>query len=204
MKNLLLIFLLLLFNTAQATSDTSGYLTKFLDGLTTLQAKFDQTVLETETNQTGLYHGIFMLRRPNQFRWDYVSPYEQTVIADGRDLWILDEDLQQVTKRYQEKAIKGTPAKILLGSARLEDEFEVIDIGNRIGLDWLELLPRETDSPFVRILLAFGEQNLERMEMTDNFGKITRFRFYEIERNPKLEPKLFEVDIPDGFDFLSD
>lgn len=187
-----------------AASETAERLVNFLDGLETLQAKFDQTVLETETNQTGLYHGIFLLRRPKQFRWDYVSPYEQTIIADGRDIWVLDEDLEQVTRRYQEKALKGTPAKILLGTDNLEDEFDVIDIGYRVGLNWLELLPKEEESPFVRILLAFGEKNLERLEMTDHFGKITRFRFYEIQRNPDLEPRLFEVDIPDGFDLFTD
>lgn len=204
MKPIVIGFVLIL--SAQCVFATSGKgidrLNDFLDGLETLEAKFEQTVLDTETSQTGLYQGIFMLNRPKKFRWDYVVPYEQAVIADGRHVWVVDKDLEQISKQHQPTALKGTPAKVLMEGIGVEDEYEVIDLGERVGFGWLELLPKDQDNPFIRILLAFDETSLRRMEMTDQFGKITRFRFFEVKRNPGFDPEIFEVKPPEGFDFF--
>ena len=79
----------------------------FLDGLTTLQAKFEQSALDSENATTGLMHGLFVLQRPGKFRWDYVAPRKQVILADGRDVWIIEEELKQVTQHYQRWALKG-------------------------------------------------------------------------------------------------
>ena len=57
---------------------------------------------------------------------------------------------------------------------------------------------------FERILLAFSEDKLQRMEIADNFGQITRFRFSQIRRNPSLDPELFHFEPPSGIDLFSD
>ena len=61
----------------------------FLEDLTTLQATFEQSVLDTENSTAGQMHGLFLLHRPGKFRWDYVSPRKQVILADGRDVWII-------------------------------------------------------------------------------------------------------------------
>ncbi|MFM1891097.1 MAG: outer rane lipoprotein carrier protein [Pseudomonadota bacterium] len=187
---------------ATALADGRERLSAFLDGLQTLEAGFEQSVLDTENSKSGLFHGMFMLWRPGRFRWDYVSPYEQTILADGKDLWIIDADLEQITQQRQASALKGTPALLLAEEVDLEAEFEVVDIGEREGLAWLELLPRDPDSQFVRVLLAFEGSQLQRMEMADKFGQISRFRFFDVIRNPQLDPKLFKFERPQGFDLF--
>jgi len=47
------------------------HLNAFLDNLGTLQARFEQSVLDQSHNQAARFQGIFYLRRPGQFRWDY-------------------------------------------------------------------------------------------------------------------------------------
>jgi outer membrane lipoprotein carrier protein len=85
----------------------------------------------------------------------------------------------------------------------IEAEFEVIDIGTSQGLEWVELIPRSEDSQFIRILLAFDGKELQRMEMADKFGQVTRFRFFDVIRNPELDPALFRFDKPPGFDVFT-
>lgn len=177
-------------------------LSRFLDGLNTLEARFEQSVLDTENQRTGVFHGIFLLKRPGQFRWDYVAPEEQMIVADGRDIWIADKGLQQITQQSQAGALKGTPARLLLEDFPLENEFEVIEIGDRQGLIWLELIPRDEDSQFIRVQLAFADGELRRMEMRDKFGQISRFRFFEIKRNPALDPDIFDFQPPPGWDLF--
>lgn len=183
-------------------ADGKQRLTAFLEGLVTLEARFEQSVLDTENNRSGRFHGMFRLLRPGRFRWDYVSPYEQSIIADGRDVWIVDSDLEQITQQLQSRALRGTPALLLAEEVDVEAEFEVISMGEREGLDWVELIPRSEDSQFVRILLAFDDRQLLRMEMADKFGQISRFRFFDVLRNPKLDAALFRFDKPPGYDLF--
>ena len=176
------------------------HLNVFLDNLGTLQAKFEQSVLDQSHNQAERFQGVFYLRRPGQFRWDYSEPYEQLIVADGDRIWLYDSDLDQVSHRSQKDALSGTPAQLLSDASPIEDNFEVIDIGKSQGMAWVELIPRDKESQFVRILLAFMGKELRRMEMADQFGQITRFQFYDIQRNPALPDELFEFVPPEGSD----
>jgi outer membrane lipoprotein carrier protein len=42
------------------------------------------------------------------------------------------------------------------------------------------------------------------MEMSDNFGQITRFVFANVQRNPPLDEMLFEFHPPSGIDLIGD
>lgn len=177
-------------------------LDEFLEDLSTLQAKFEQSVLDTENATAGQMHGLFLLDRPGRFRWDYVVPRKQIILADGRDVWIIEEDLKQVTRHYQKWALKGTPAAFLAMDAAVEDDFEIVEIGERQGMQWLELIPRDPESDFNRILLAFADKQLLRLELNDKFGQISRFSFYEMHRNLPIDPQLFVYEGQDDWDVL--
>lgn len=174
----------------------------FLDGLSTLQAKFEQSVLDTENATSGQMHGLFLLERPGKFRWDYVVPRKQVILADGRDVWIIEEDLKQVTRHYQKWALKGTPAAFLAMDAAVEDDFEIVEIGERMGMQWLELIPRDQESDFNRVLLAFADKQLRRLELNDKFGQISRFSFYDMQRNAPIDSRLFVFEGQDDWDVL--
>ncbi len=88
---------------------------------------------------------------------------------------------------------------LLISGEPVEKAFEVADMGRRQGLEWVELVPRDEESQFIRILLAFGDNRLQRMEMSDKFGQLTRFRFYDIRLNPELEDSLFQFERPNEF-----
>lgn len=172
----------------------------FMSDLQSLEARFEQSVLDTENSRQGLMHGVFSLQRPDRFRWDYVAPEERHIIADGRDLWIVDDDLEQITQYYQSLALRNTPATVLLAQESVDKSFKVVELGERVGLEWLELLPRDNESDIVRVLLAFKGDDLKRLELTDQFGQISRFSFFEIKRNPTLPAERFVFEPPPGWD----
>ena len=174
----------------------------FLDGLNTMQAKFEQSVLDTENATTGQMHGLFLLNRPGRFRWDYVSPVKQVILADGRDVWVIEEDLKQVTQHYQRWALKGTPAAFLTTDVSVEADFEIVEIGERLGMHWLELVPRDADSDLNRVLLAFSGDQLKHMELNDKFGQVSRFTFFDVQRNVPIDPALFVYEGNDDWDVL--
>ncbi len=177
-------------------------LNHFLTNSNTLRAKFEQAVLDKDMQRATTGRGTLYMLRPNRFRWDYVEPYEQQIIADGTRVWLNDKELEQVSVRSQSAALEGTPALLLSSNQPADKHFEVTDIGRRQGYDWVELIPRKEDGQFTRILLAFIGNELHRMEMLDKFGQTTHFQFYEIKVNPELEESLFHFEPPSTYEQL--
>ena len=201
MKYLLASLLMLIQGSVSAGPGREA-LDAFLDNLTTLQATFEQSVLDTENSSTGQMHGLFLLNRPGKFRWDYVSPRKQVILADGRDVWIIEEELKQVTRHLQRWALKGTPAAFLAMDESVETDFEVVEIGERLGMQWLELIPKDAESDLNRVLLAFSGPELKHMELNDKFGQISRFSFFDVQRNVPIDPNLFVYEGQDDWDVL--
>ncbi len=192
----------MLFSSLLWAGTGAAHLHAFLDNLGTLQARFEQSVQDPTHSEAERFQGTLYLRRPGQFRWDYSEPYEQLIVADGERVWIYDGDLDQTNHRPQKELLSGTPAQLLIDASPVEESFEVIDIGERQGMAWVELIPRDKESQFVRILLAFMGKELRRMEMADQFGQVTRFQFYDIQRNIPLPDELFEFEPPEGVESL--
>ncbi|MCW8945398.1 MAG: outer membrane lipoprotein chaperone LolA [Sedimenticola sp.] len=194
-------FLLMVLTASMSVAGNSlQQMERFLTDLQTLQASFEQSVLDPQQQQAARSQGLFSMQRPDHFRWDYSEPDNQQIIADGQQIWLLDMELEQVSVQTQETALSGTPAQFLIGGDPVEKHFEVIDIGESQGFAWVELIPRDKESQFVRVLLAFSDNLLHRMEMTDAFGQITRFQFYDIKQNPTFESGFFVFKRPDSFD----
>lgn len=202
MRRLTLLLTILLFGSAAHAGPGRDAFEKFMQGLVTLDARFEQTVLDTENSRQGLSRGVFQLKRPGRFRWDYVSPEKKELIADGRDLWIVDDELNHITQLRQSMALKGTPAQLLLSSEPIDKSFEVVELGEKLGMQWLELLPRDKDGNIVRVLLAFKGDKLLRLELSDKFGQITRFSFFDIKRNQEIPDSVFTYTPPPGWNPL--
>ena len=201
-QHLLLPMLLAFGHSLFADDGGRAHLDRFLQGLKTLQAEFAQEVIDNETNQVSHSHGVFYLSRPDRFRWVYEGEYPHYIIADGKTIWLVEEDLEQVSQKSQKSALKGTPAGLLAKDLDIDREFQVDELGERMGLSWLRLRPRDENSQFEQILLAFEGDRLSRMEMADRFGQVTRFDFFKLQRNPKLQDQLFKFVPPPGYDIL--
>lgn len=175
----------------------------YLDGLETLQARFEQFTFNAERTRLSESSGVFQVWRPGRFRWEYEQPQRQIIIADGQRVYVHDVELEQVSHRSQDKALSGTPALVLTESGPIERLFRVTTIESSDGRDWVELLPRASETDVVRLELGFGPQGLESLIMEDSFGQSTRLNFSNIQRNPPLDPALFEIDSRLMDDFIS-
>lgn len=200
------LFLLLLSGFSRPLLAAGGIdqLKAFLDGLDTLQAEFRQTIQQPDDDAVYASNGIFYLKRPGQLRWEYEDPNTQVIVADGKRIWLHDIELEQVSHRSQKAALEGTPAQLLSGTGPIEKNFELQELGEKDGLSWVELRPREKDAQFVRLRLALADNELKRMEMYDSFGQVTRFIFYDMKRNPPLSPELFVFIPPPQIDLIGD
>ncbi|NIP74097.1 MAG: outer membrane lipoprotein chaperone LolA [Gammaproteobacteria bacterium] len=184
-----------------AAGEGTERLNEFYREVRSLQAQFDQVVFDETGEPVQESGGEVALQRPDRFRWDYRRPYRQLIVGDGQRVWIYDPDLQQVTVKPLDRAGGNTPSLVLSGTRPLEESFRVHEAGRRDGLVWVELVPREAEADFQAVRIGFGEE-LEVMELTDNFEQVTRIRFRNLTRNPGLDPGLFEFTVPEGVDVV--
>lgn len=176
----------------------------FFGGIQSLQGDFTQTTFDQHNRIRERTQGHFALQRPGKFRWDYTSPYHQLIVANGKKVWLYDEDLEQVTIKRLDEAVGNTPAQLLSSGNSLEHSFIINEIGNVDKLQWVELIPREKDTNFERMRLGFDEHDLRSMELMDSFGHTTRLEFSHLQHNPHLAASLFHFTPPPGVDVVGD
>lgn len=176
----------------------------FLKGLTTIKAAFVQTLNNAAGELIEKSEGIMAVERPGKFRLQYQNPYEQLYVADGKNIWMYDRDLEQVSVKPQSEALGSTPALLLSTVEPLQTNFELRELGQHEGFIWLELNPKEADSNFDFVKLALEGDTLRAMEMVDGFGQTTRLYFDPMSRNPQLDAELFHFVPPPGVDVIGE
>lgn len=204
MKRLCVLLLAGLALSAQA-GEATDRLNAFFTAKGGLRANFVQTVQNPAFDQPEVMRGTLLLLRPNRFRWDYQEPYKQQIVADGERLWLYDEELEQVVVKPLDAALGDTPAMLLSGGGSITERFTLKELADRgDGFVWLQLTPRQEDSGFEAVRLAFDTHDLRRMELVDGFGQITRMLFSDVTRDANITAAAFRFVLPMGVDVIGD
>ena len=187
-----------------ALADGVSSLRDFFNNTTTMRAQFSQVVNDKQGRKIQEVDGIMQLQRPNKFRWDYKKPYEQQIVSDGKQVFLFDTELQQVTIRELSKTLGSSPAALLAGGDAVEKSFTLKNATRKDGLTWVLALPKDKESGFDRVLLGFKADKLRKMELYDSFNHITHITFDEVERNPILQDATFLFTPPEGVDVVGE
>jgi len=151
--------------------------------------------------------GNFVFSRPGKFVWTVLKPYEQKMLADGKQLAMWDKDLNQVTYRSANQALATTPAAILFGDTPLDQYFELQLVGEKGNLTWVELSPKvskqgSNDIPYSKIGIGMSNNLPQAMELRDNFGNVVLLTFTNIKTNVSVVPSEFVFKAPPGADIV--
>ncbi len=186
---------------AQATA--IGNLKKFIAETSTVSANFSQTLYDKSRRTIQDSKGSMQFERPEKFRWSYAKPYEQIIVGNGKEVWFYDHDLNQATVRPFNLAIGSSPAALLAGNSDLEENFVLTELGLQEGMEWLEAVPKNKETMFEFIQMAFSPQGtLKLMALRDSLGQTTLLTFSELEKNPQLSESLFNFTPPASADVI--
>jgi outer membrane lipoprotein carrier protein len=189
---------------AQAASGPTA-LDRYLDGLKSLRVSFTQSVKDAHGQLTDQSAGELLVLRPGRFRWD-VHPKGggagQLLIADGRNVWFFDRELQQVTVKPTSTALTATPALLLSGGGDVRASFEVGPTTGGDGLDWVRVTPRTADADFREALLGFAGNELKEMTLKDKLGDTAMLAFERSERNVPVTDAEVSFVPPPGADVI--
>jgi len=178
---------------AGANAAGADRLEAYLKGLKSLSSRFDQVTLSADGGRMLESKGMLYLKRPGKFRWEYSSPNEQVIVADGSRVWVHDLELDQVSHKSQDSALAGTPAQLLANEEPIDRHFQVRPWEAGDEREWVELIPKAKDAQVAKIRIGFNGDRLDTMLMEDSFGQLTRFTFSGTQRNPGLKEDLFRL-----------
>ncbi len=216
--NYFLVFCLSAFSSVALSQDSRPngveQLRQFVKTVQSAQGQFAQQQMRTpkpNESQDKLKlirqtSGQFIFQRPGKFVWDTQKPYEQKLIADGKQLLMWDKDLNQLTIRSANQALAASPAAILFGESALDAQFELEDGGSKTDLQWVNLQPKvkpgQGDLPYTKIAIGMAAGLPKALELTDGFGSVVLVVFNQMKINPKIEPSRFQFKAPPGAEVL--
>ncbi|WP_443083460.1 outer membrane lipoprotein chaperone LolA [Variovorax sp. PBL-E5] len=173
------------------------------------RAEFTQTVTapskDGQASRDKVSSGTFEFQRPGKFKFDYKKPFAQSIVADGRTLWLYDADLNQVTQRKQSQALGSTPAALIAAAPdlrALQADFTLEAAPERDGLQWVKATPKNKDGQLQSVQIGFQGDALAALEILDNFGQRSVLKFSKVEVNPALPAGTFSFKAPAGADVL--
>jgi outer membrane lipoprotein carrier protein len=197
---------LMIWPASQAAESTPTALDSYLAGLNTWQASFTQAVLDARGKHVGEGRGRLIIVRPGKFRWesapDGAADAVQLLIADGRNLWFYDRDLDQATVKPQQQALPQSPAMLLAGGEDLRKAFRVKADGRRDGLDWVLAQPNDAQSDFREARFGFRGSELQRLTVIDKLGQRSTLTFADVKRNAAIDAALVTFTVPKGADLI--
>ncbi len=175
---------------------------KYLSGLASWSADFQQTIDDGHGKVVRSAAGKLYLQKPGKFRWDYVDPSAQLILADGKQIWFYDKDLQQANVRDMDASLANTPAVLLSGAGSLSSQFDVTALPPSDGLEWYQLIPKHPDTDFQLVRIGFRHGDLASMFLADKLNQVTQLTFTNPERNAKFASDLFRFVPPPGVDVI--
>ena len=157
-----------------------------LSAIQTMHAHFTQTV-RGKRHQMSDSSGEMVVARPNRFRWQTRRPMAQTIIADGKKVWVYDVELEQVTVSKQTQNLGAAGALFLSQDATAVQH---------------DLHAKSSKSNFERVRLIFDNNLLTTIAMDDQLGQHTTIHLSQVTVNQPEPAHLFQFRIPAGVDVV--
>lgn len=209
-KTFIISFLILTSSIAYAKSNPAKEANKLLDSvrkdLTSLSADFVQYEIDINGNNSEKQFGKVWLSSPNKFKWQYIKPMPQLIIASGEKIWIYDEDLEQVTIKKQQN--KHNPIYVLLNKEQTENNYNISLIVDENKTDtstqWVQMTPKNESEDVKVVWLGINDNNLTALKLQNQLDNIVVFEFNNFIKNSILEDGFFNFNIPKGTDVIEE
>ncbi len=195
----------LVYGTANASGNAAAKLAESLASLSTYQANFEQQVKDELGTEIDHSSGIFSIKKPNLFRWQVLEEFPQIIVADGKNLWTYDQELEQVTIQNQKMLLAESPMLLMTSNAEeLSKAFKISvhDLNDSKNKQLFLLKPKSQESVFDAVNIMFAEGKIIELLMSDTLGQKTSVKFTNVKINQELEPELFTFVPPEGVDVV--
>lgn len=183
-------------------------LNTLLTNAKSMTANFTQTTKGASGGNSGLsakngtFSGTMSLKRPNNFRWNITSPFEQLIVTDGSALWVYDKDLEQVTRQNTDQQLGNTPALLLSGDpSKIAKNFKITQ--PNANKNYYVLYPKNSGGNFNSLAVSFNGGKPVMMVLNDSLGQVTSIKFSNVKLNTNIANSQFKFTPPKGVDVIN-
>ncbi len=192
---------------AKSPKDVVRSVQERYDATQSFVAEFDQEMRIESGGQVIRSSGKVWFAKPGRMRWEYETPEKQTIIADGKTLWIDQPADRQVLKAPLEQAFESrTPVSFLFGVARIERDFDAVLLSPaEEGRLRLQLDPKKAeDGSLGSLVLEVDDEtyDVEAATIRDPLGNTTRVTLKDMRRNGPIDESLFRYERQPGVDVI--
>lgn len=195
------VFILLNSFALSAQAAAGAELQNYVNQLQTFKADFVQTQPDETVFALNKSTGHFELNRPGKLVWEYFQPEAQKIVVDGKNLWVYDLDLDQVSVRPIDDVKAEIPLSWLLYKEPIQSKFDIIESGDKAGLHWFNLTPKQA-TYFQSIEVGMKNGEMQEVWMYQSADNITKVRFLNIQSNQVIPYQTFQFQIPEGVDLV--
>ena len=180
------------------------------DRLNDFSADFHHTYAGGLLSTTDTERGVVHVKKPGRWRFDYSIPEEKSFISNGTSIFsYFPQDQQVIISQLPTSSGASTPALFLSGVGNLNRDFTTealkpVDSNSRSLI--LRLTPIADNANYEFLLLTLDPEtfDIEVMATTDFQGGVSTYTFSNLMENPGLSDTVFEFDIPQDVDVITD
>lgn len=179
-------------------------LLKQLKSLGTFQSSYQQGVFNEQGEQIESAQGQFYLGSNKAFRNDVNQPEKSRVVSDGTSLWLIDDDLEQVSISPLSAYLADSPLALLLDKTESAlKAYQVRDIGDSSSKASLfELEAEEGYNAIKAIRIAFKAKQVDYIEIDERRGRKIRVDFTSVKALKNT--KVFKANFPSHYDVVDE
>ncbi|MGI9344859.1 MAG: outer membrane lipoprotein chaperone LolA [Gammaproteobacteria bacterium] len=173
-----------------------------LDSWQSIRFGFKQRTYDESEKVIARRQGYLIVNKPRQFYLEMEEPDAETVVSDGKLLWLYDPALSQLQVSTYEEQWQLAPLMLISDrSDRLSEQWEVRAVGSKKRREY-HLLPK-TEQEFVQqVNLYFERDRLRRLEVYNSLNQRVQLDIVDHELDPELNLELFTFNPPEGTDTI--
>ncbi len=182
---------------------------KAFAALRSLQAEFEQTYYSASLATPLLEKGKLFLQKPDMMRWEYLEPERNIYLyKEGISLAYFPEDNQLFRHALSPEEKNWAVFSLLAGRAKIIETYTVeaaeFPTDKKASVQ-LKLIPLE-EGELSYILIEADPRTwlLEKAVFLDWAGNKQEFRFRAFKLNPRLDARLFELEVPPDCEVIED
>ncbi len=155
---------------------------------------------------TDVASGSIFVKRPGMMRWEYDKPDKQTIVTDGKKLWVYKPDDNQVMIGKAPSFFgDGKGAGFLSDMKLIREKFTVYFEKEKSDHDYvIKLLPKEQTVGIAEIYLAVSKTTfkIKKIITRNEYDDETIIELINSKFNLNLDESFFRFIVPEGTDVI--
>jgi outer membrane lipoprotein-sorting protein len=168
--------------------EAAGRINSYFNSFETMKGDFVQTSPRGRTTR-----GVMHLAKPGKLRFEYEPPNPLLIAADGKWLTIKNKDKE----KGDQVPLSSTPLRLIVApKLNLLQEAAVLNFEQAEGFTTFALADKKGRTAG-QIILVFDDNanELRQWIIVDGKGQKTTVELANLQKNVKMNPKLFQVTI---------